>query len=159
MIVTAIDPGPTKSGIATWDGHKPYNFGKFLNQEILTMLRNNDETFQLVIEAINPYSIGYDTRDTLIWSGVFQEAYNSKRICEAQAVFMLRDSVRQGLCGMRGSKINDKVIRQALVDRFARGQKNYGKGTKKNPGFFYRFSADVWQAFALAVVYYDLSYK
>ena len=40
---------------------------------------------------------------------------------------------------------------QALVDRFAPGQPNHGKGTKAEPGFFYGFRADVWQAFALAV--------
>ena len=53
-------------------------------------------------------------------------------------------------------KANDSTIKQALVDRFARGQKNYGKGTKSNPGFFYGFKSDIWSAFAVATTYHDM---
>ena len=49
-----------------------------------------------------------------------------------------------------------RPIRQALVDRFAHGEPNYGKGTKARPGFFHGFSADVWQAYALAVYAADV---
>ncbi len=58
------------------------------------------------------------------------------------------------LCGSPRAK--DPNVTQALVDRFARGETNYGKGTKKSPGFFYGFSADMWQAYALAVTYLDM---
>lgn len=35
---------------------------------------------------------------------------------------------------------------------------NHGKGTKANPGWFYGFRADVWQAHALAVYAADLQH-
>lgn len=52
-------------------------------------------------------------------------------------------------------KANDATIKRALVDRFALGASNYGKGTKKNPGFFYGFKADCWSAFAICCTYHD----
>ena len=53
------------------------------------------------------------------------------------------------------SRAKDANIRQALVDRFAPGQPNHGKGTKDEPGWFHGFRADVWQAYALAVLVAD----
>ena len=66
-----------------------------------------------------------------------------------------RIQVKQHIC--HDSRAKDSNIIQALVDRFAYGERNRGKGTKKEPGFFYGFKADVWQAFALAVTWYDLT--
>lgn len=60
----------------------------------------------------------------------------------SERVFVVGDSTR--------SVTKDGIITQALCDRFAPGARNKGKGTKKEPGFFYGFSADVWQAFAVA---------
>ena len=57
------------------------------------------------------------------------------------------------LCGSMGAK--DPHIAQALIDRYARGQPNRGKGTKVAPGFFYGFRADMWAAMAVAATYVD----
>jgi len=66
---------------------------------------------------------------------------------------MFRRDVKLNLCGSARAKASNII--QALVDRFASGEPNYGKGTKKTPGWFYGFKADVWQAYALGVTYID----
>ena len=66
---------------------------------------------------------------------------------------IFRQEEKLYLCGHLQAK--DANIRQALVDRYAPGQPNFGKGTKKNPGFFYGFSVDMWQAMAVAATYFD----
>ena len=51
-------------------------------------------------------------------------------------------------------------MKQALIDRFAPGVPNGGKGIVnkkvKQPGWFYGFKGDIWQAYAVGVTYYDM---
>ena len=50
----------------------------------------------------------------------------------------------------------DTQIAKSLRERFAaQPDKNYGKGTKKDPDYFYGFAADVWQAMAVGVYALD----
>jgi hypothetical protein len=152
MNVLAIDPGTTESGVVFWDGRKIYLKGKERNQWVLKKIRLGCDFSRVCIEEINPYTMGKTTRDTILWSGRFQEACENRQI---ECSYLSRIQVRQHLCGSGGPKINDSVITQALVDRFAYGQKNFGKGTKKEPGFFFGFKKDIWQAFAIAVTWHD----
>jgi len=153
--IMAIDPGTLESGYVIWDGKIIHSKGKEDNKAILERIRDVRHTYDfelVVIEEINPYTMGKTTRDTILWSGRFQEAYEGYG---GEVVYISRNDIRIALTGSGGPKINDKIIKQALIDRFAYGQKNYGKGTKKKPGFFYGFRDDIWSAFAVAVAYFE----
>ncbi|KHD34403.1 hypothetical protein NL50_17105, partial [Clostridium acetobutylicum] len=71
--------------------------------------------------------------------------------------FIYRKDEKMNLC--HSMKANDSTITQALCDRFAYGVRNHGKGTKKEPGWFYGFKKDIWQAYAVGVTYFDMYLK
>ncbi len=150
MVALAIDPGAEESAYVVWDGHNVSEFRKEENSVILGRLKHmhpNDHP-QIIIEQVRSYGmpVGANVFDTVHWSGRFHEA-------AGKAVLIPRKDVKMHMCGKANAR--DSNIIQALVDRFAYNKKNHGKGTKKDPGFFYGFHADIWQAFALAVTYHD----
>jgi hypothetical protein len=68
-----------------------------------------------------------------------------------------RSKVRGVLLGQAsGGKSVDSQIIKYLADKFTLDEKNNGKGTKKNPGWFYGFKGDIWQAYALGVAFYGM---
>ncbi len=54
-------------------------------------------------------------------------------------------------------RAKDRNVTQALVDRFSysRHKAKGGSGVKADPGYFYGFKKDIWQAFAVGVTYLD----
>lgn len=160
--VIAIDPGSEESGyvIVEKDSYKVLDKGKKPNEEVLGILmltlydalEAHEETPEVAIEMVASYGmpVGREVFETCVWIGRFIEACRGyyprlERIYRAEE--------RLAIC--KSPKANDATIRRALADRFAYGEPNYGKGTKKKPGWFYGFSADVWQAYAVAVTYID----
>jgi hypothetical protein len=150
MNVLAIDPGTTESAFVLWDGSRPLAFDKLPNETLLYSLPAYNGAV-LVIEQIRSYgnAMGQSTIDTVFWSGRFAQAW------PGEWHMMPRMEVKKHICHNHQAK--DPNVIQALVDRFAYGLPNRGKGTKKKPGFFYGFRDDIWQAFALAVTFYDLN--
>lgn len=155
--ILAIDPGNTESGyvLVGHDGkeiRKVLNVGKIPNEEIYGILFNPYDHLAIEMVAGMGMPVGQEVFDTCFWIGRFWE-FASLYGVSHQPQKIYRREEKLYLCGH--SQAKDANIRQALVDRYAPGQPNFGKGTKKNPGFFYGFSADMWAAMAVAVTYFD----
>lgn len=158
-MILAIDPGNVESGFVLLnDDLSIIRAEKVKNEEIL---KNISEIFfrygydtKVAIEMIASYgmAVGQTVFETCLWIGRFiQEVYLKTG---KEPILIYRKDEKMNLC--KSMKANDSNITQALVDRFAPGEKNHGKGTKKAPGWFYGFSKDVWQAYAVGVTYYDI---
>ena len=144
--IIAIDPGPKQSAYVIWDGMS-VSRKDIVENGLLVYLFYGE--YPLVIEQVRSYGmpVGADVFDTVHWSGRFHQAWSG------DVHLMPRKDVKMHLC--QSPRAKDSNVIQALVDRFAYGQKNKGKGTKKEPGFFFGFKTDIWQAFALAVTWWD----
>ena len=158
-VILAIDPGNIQSGYVIVNRHdlKPVKFGKIDNEEVLDLLfavSMNDIEPEIVIEMVESFGmpVGRDVFDTCVWIGRFIQFASNHDLPEP--VYVTRKQEKLTLC--QSMKANDATIKQYLVDRFAPGQPNYGKGTKKDPGWFYGFHADIWSAYAVAVTYADM---
>jgi hypothetical protein len=152
-VILAIDPGTTESAYVIWDGKNIIAFDKIKNRELLS-LPLPKEVNQVVIEMVASYgmAVGKDVFETVFWIGrIFQETIHKGISVER----MYRKDVKMNIC--ESTRAKDANIVTALVDRFGDRKKHgkYGKGVKKDHGFFFGFSKDIWQAFALAVTWYD----
>lgn len=152
MKIIAIDPGTNESAYIIWDGEHIGEFCILPNEDILLKILqpNIDE---LVIEKIACYGmpVGKSILDTCEWIGRFDQQWfllSGKR-----AVLITKNQVQLHHC--KTTKAKDSNVIQSLRDKYAYGVRNYGKGTKKEPGFFYGFKEDNWDAFALATCYME----
>ncbi len=157
MLILAIDPGNVESGVVVLDDILyPVTFGKMDNEEALNFIvrfaADNAGKIGVVIEMISHYgtgmAVGETVFDTCIFIGRIIQA-----ISPCPYTLIKRATVKAHICN--SAKASDSNVTQALIDRFAKGVRNHGKGVKKHPGWFYGFSEDVWQAYALGVTYAD----
>jgi hypothetical protein len=150
----AIDPGNIRSAYCLVDPDlRPIKFGLVDNWDLLDVLGHEDVDFnRACIEMVASYGmpVGAEVFDTCVWIGRFtQRLYDQAHY----PLMVKRQPIKLHHC--HSTKANDATVKQALVDRFAKGERNHGKGTKAAPGWFYGFSKDVWQAYALAVYALD----
>lgn len=159
MKVLFIDPGTLESAYVIYDGEKVLEKEKIDNDKMLEVIRKNYQ-IPMGIERMWGYGqqAGMEVFQTCWWAGRLYQALNPTRpdieTPKRSMERIKRKDIKMHLCGTT-VKINDTAIIQALVDRFTPYEKNKGKGTKKNPGFFYGFHKDIWQAFAGAVYMHD----
>ncbi len=151
----AVDPGNAESAYCLIDAtnRAPLEFAKVRNDWLLGYLTATSAD-SAAIEMVASYgmAVGADVFETCVWTGRFAQVLTDHGI-EPQLVKRL--PVKLHHC--HSAKATDSNIRQALVDRFALGEPNHGKGTKTNPGFFFGFHSDIWAAYALAVYAADLA--
>ena len=154
-VILAIDPGNELSGfvVVEHDGERITGVthkGKILNEKLLLLINRTPKEWDVAIEMVASYGmpVGAEVFDTCVWIGQFTHAAQGRRV---ERIY--RKEEKLYLCGKLTAK--DSNITQALVDRFAPGQPNKGKGTKDAPGFFYGFGKDMWAAMAVATAYFD----
>lgn len=157
--ILAIDPGNQQSGftIIDSDTYSPIHHGKADNRALLDDVIYGMSFDEVVIEMVASYGmpVGASVFETCVWIGRFTQAIEDHYLGCIPVTYLRRGQVKLNIC--KSGKANDATIRTALWDRFAPGISNYGKGTKDDPGWFYGFKADVWQAYALGVTYVDMA--
>lgn len=160
MKILAIDPGPIKSAAVLWDGEKLLGTGILQNKWLAQKLADenfgwNDEphiglfaqTSVLAIEQIKCYgmTVADSVFDTVYWTGCFCEAFGRH-----YSVRIPRMAVKMHHC--HDSRAKDGNIIQALKDRF--GEPPSKKKENETYGGCH-VAADIWQAWALAVHFWD----
>ena len=145
-MILALDPGPTETGWALYDGTRAVGSGVMPNEELLGFLRIGlapvrSQPASIAIEMIASYGmpVGREVFDTCVWVGRYIQAWRSP-----EAVRLIyRKDVKLHLCGSPRAK--DANIRQALIDKLG------PQGSKKAPGPTYGVKSHAWAALAVAV--------
>ncbi|MCD7805406.1 MAG: hypothetical protein LUH03_09775 [Oscillospiraceae bacterium] len=158
MKILAIDPGNIKSAYCLIDGEtlRPLDFDILGNEDLRHYLRQMpfEEGDWAAIEMIASYGmpVGREVFDTCRWIGRFEETLTRRLLAPPTLVYRMEE--KQHIC--HNSRANDSNIRRALIDRFATHDLKTGRGTKKNPDWFYGFRADIWAAYAVAITCAEL---
>jgi len=152
-MILAIDPGPTKSAYALLHvgALEVLQHGIIANNDLVDMVYWDElKPKHFAIEMIASYGmpVGKEVFDTCLWIGrLIEAASRNSGVDYIQQIYRKAD-VCMNIC--HNPKAKDSNIRQALIDRFG------PVGVKKNPGWFYGVSKDVWSAIAVGVTYHDL---
>lgn len=161
-ILLAIDPGDVQSAFCfvDIDTYKPLYFAKEENtvamNHFINYIHGSNTAISNVehaaIEMIASYgmAVGKSVFETCRQIGRFAERLE---LLGVKVDYIYRKDEKLCICGQMSAK--DSNIRQALIDRFAKFDFKQGKGSIKNPDWFYGFKADVWQAYCVGVTWLD----
>lgn len=160
-MLLAIDPGNVQSAYCLLrKDYKPVEFAKIDNDELVRRIMTFDwpiDRYALdpkgaAIEMIASYgmAVGREVFETCVWIGRFEQALHCAQV-EVEKIYRSEEK----MCICHSPKAGDANIRKGLIDRFAKFDFKNGKGTKKEPDWFYGFHADVWAAYAVGVTALD----
>ena len=160
-MIFAIDPGNEQSAWCVMsDQYELLDFDKQPNAEVmksmLYRLQVSNTAVPLydsvVIERVAGYGmpVGREVFETCEWIGRFSQ--EAEKLIPVNYIY--RKDEKLTLCF--DSKAKDANIRAALIERFAKHDLKNGRGTKKDPDYFYGVKADIWAAIAVAVTYLDM---
>ena len=149
MLLLAVDTGTAKSAYVYVDTetYKIEESGKVDNEKMMEIARYGYYD-ACAIEMFSSYGmrVGKEVFESVVMVGRIMEASRNRGI---PADRIARSKVKQFVC-QKGGSCKDADVIQVLKDRFG------SKGTKKDPGFFFGTTADIWQAFALATAWVDI---
>lgn len=174
MKIMAIDPGTTESAYVILDDqYQILSADKVGNDVILSIIADAPGLDAVIIEDIEPrYSstdrsaagavMGQSTIETIKAFGRFSWQASLRGLMVG-SIFRrderscLIPTKKNGLPPLpeNAPKHADGQIRVSLVRRFARHDKERGRGTMANPDTFYGFHGDMWQAMAVGVTWLD----
>ena len=146
MIYIGIDPGPTTSGVVTYDPASSSVLSaekEMSNEALIEMLRSLAiDGKHIALERIEAMyaHVGKETVNTIMFCGQIREAIESR---EGKLTMLSPQGVKKIVCGTASAK--DPAVRQALLDQLG------PPGTKKNRGATYGVSSHAWRALAVAV--------
>ena len=155
MRIMAIDPGNMESAycVVKAETMEPLRFDKISNEALIADLafENYGDIDVFVIERVASYGmpVGREVFDTCEWIGRFTQVIFSRYGKMPRYIFRMQE--KQVIC--HSNTAGDANIRRALIDKYAKHDLKNGKGTIRNPDWFYGFRADIWAAYAVAETY------
>lgn len=157
MKVLAIDPGTTRSAMCIMDKDtlEPLDIQLLDNNELHEYIKeiHLEEEDEAAIEMLQSYGnvMGKHLLFTAVWIGRFYEQLRRKMLKEPTLIYRKDERIHI----TNNTRAGDSEIMKALIKRFARHDFKTGKGTKKNPDFFYGFKYDIWAAYAVGLTFIE----
>lgn len=158
FVVTGIDPGPSMTAYALYDGTAVCGHGKVANADLREQIIQQGffGSSAVVFEKVTSFGmpVGSEVFETVFWTGRFFEAIHGHVQEGAVVARLSRIDVKRHMCNDVRAK--DANIRQAVIERFtAGGNPKEARGTKKAPGPLYGIKSDCWSALAVAITWFE----
>jgi hypothetical protein len=167
MRIIAIDPGNIESAWVVFEKRSDLEFqilacGKYKNEVLLDLLSDSVYDTAVIEEMVAYGRVGREVTDTAFWAGrFFQESYNLHRLLFREVFLVNRSKVRGHFGCRKDADIIEKLIERFCPELYAKFvSKELNRPKTINAAreeYFKTFKADIWQAFALGVCWYDLN--